>query len=87
MKVRATFNGEPIDASAGASIGAALVAAGHTTWRTTRSGKRRGLFCGIGVCYDCLITVDGRTVRACMAPLEQGMALTDHDTGGEDSDD
>ncbi|MGA4900742.1 2Fe-2S iron-sulfur cluster-binding protein [Streptomyces griseoincarnatus] len=38
-----------------------LWAAGVTSWRTTRDGGRpRGVFCGIGVCFDCLVTVNGR---------------------------
>lgn len=80
--MRATFNGEPIDAPDGVTVGGALIAAGHTTWRTTRTGERRGLFCGIGVCYDCLITIDGSTERACMVPLTEGMVITEH--GGDD---
>nr|BFE80274.1 hypothetical protein GCM10020093_028750 [Planobispora longispora] len=44
----------------GQTIGAALYGAGIRSWRTTRSGGRpRGLFCGIGVCFDCLVTVNG----------------------------
>jgi len=56
-----TFEGRTITARPGQSVGAALVSAGITAWRSTRKGGRpRVLFCGIGVCYDCLITVDGR---------------------------
>lgn len=79
-----TFNGEPIQGPPGATVAAALVAAGHSTWRSTRAGERRGLFCGIGVCYDCLITVDGRTERACMLPLREGMVITDHLGAGDE---
>jgi hypothetical protein len=64
------FDGRAIPFDAGQSIGAALVAAGVASWRTTRRGARpRGLFCGIGVCFDCLVTVDGRpNQRACLVP-------------------
>jgi NADPH-dependent 2,4-dienoyl-CoA reductase/sulfur reductase-like enzyme len=49
------------------TVGAALWAAGVRSWRTTRGGAPRGLFCGIGVCYDCLATVDGVTgQRVCI---------------------
>lgn len=78
MTVHLKFNGEPIEAPEGATVGAALVAAGHDTWRTTRGGKRRGLFCGIGVCYDCLITIAGRSERACMVQVREGMEVTGH---------
>lgn len=74
--VHATFDGEPISASLGASIAAALLASGRTGWRTTRDGESRGLFCGIGVCFDCLVAVDGQSgQRACMIPLADGMRV------------
>jgi len=81
---RMTFRGAEIPAEPGQSVGAALVAAGILDWRTTRKeGRPRGLFCGIGVCYDCLITVDGaRAERACLIPAADGMRLGDAlDTG------
>ena len=64
-----TFDGSTLDVEAGQTIAAALVAAGHRSWRTTRTGGApRGVFCGIGVCFDCLATVNGRpNVRACLA--------------------
>ena len=73
-----TFDGEPVRALPGQSVGAALLAAGRRSWRTTRSGGRpRGLFCGIGVCFDCLVTVDGRPgERACVTPAVAGAVVT-----------
>ncbi len=64
------FDGREIPFRPGQSVGAALTAAGVRSWRSTRSsGRPRGLFCGIGVCYDCLIVVDGRpNQRACVVP-------------------
>ena len=72
-----TFDGRPVPAVAGESVGAALTNAGIRSWRTTRMGRRpRGLFCGIGVCYDCLLTVDGHpNQRACLTPVAPGMRL------------
>jgi predicted molibdopterin-dependent oxidoreductase YjgC len=61
------FEGERIEARAGESLAAALVAHGVTSFRTTRLGTARGMFCGMGVCQDCLVEVDGRpNQRACM---------------------
>ncbi|UNX55100.1 (2Fe-2S)-binding protein [Georgenia sp. TF02-10] len=79
--VAATFDGAPLLGVPGRSVGAALVAAGITSWRTTRRGARpRGLFCGIGVCQDCLLTVDGvPNQRACLVPLAAGMVLESGD--------
>ncbi|HXP57463.1 MAG TPA: (2Fe-2S)-binding protein [Streptosporangiaceae bacterium] len=69
-----TFDGEPMTAEAGQTVGAALLAAGIRSWRVTRSGGRpRGLFCGIGVCFDCLVDVnEDRAVRACLVPVQNG---------------
>ena len=46
-------------------------------WRSTRKGARpRGLFCGIGVCFDCLLTVDGEAnQRACLVEVRDGMQI------------
>jgi predicted molibdopterin-dependent oxidoreductase YjgC len=76
--LRLSFDGQPVTARSGQSAGAALTAAGIRSWRTTRTGQRpRGLFCGIGICYDCLITVDGvPDQRACLVPATDGMRLT-----------
>jgi predicted molibdopterin-dependent oxidoreductase YjgC len=71
----------------GQTIGAALVARGTTSWRTTRvAGAPRGLFCGIGICFDCLVTVDGHpNQRACLVLAEDGMQVTTQDGVGRDA--
>ena len=73
-----TFDGQPITAFVGDSVGAALTRAGVRAWRTTRKDARpRGLFCGIGICYDCLLTIDGSTnQRACVVPATDGMEVS-----------
>jgi predicted molibdopterin-dependent oxidoreductase YjgC len=69
-----TFDGRPIPVRQGQSIAGALLAAGIRSWRTTRAeGRPRGLFCGIGVCFDCLVTVNGRSsLRACLVEARPG---------------
>lgn len=76
-KINATFNDQPLTAEDGATVGAALMANGVTSWRSTRKeGRPRGLFCGIGVCFDCLVEVDGEpNQRACMVRLTDGMCI------------
>jgi hypothetical protein len=57
------------------------------SWRTTRgSGERRGVFCGIGVCFDCLLTVNGRpNQRACLVRAAPGDVIrTQEGTGHHD---
>lgn len=69
-----TFGGTAIRVVPGQTVGAALLAAGVRSWRTTRiEGRPRGLFCGIGVCFDCLVTVNGRpSLRACLVEARPG---------------
>jgi predicted molibdopterin-dependent oxidoreductase YjgC len=69
-----SFGDREIRAEPGQSIGAALIAAGHRAWRTTRvGGAPRGLFCGIGICFDCLVLVNGRpNQRACLTEARDG---------------
>lgn len=76
-----TFDGRPIAMSEGDTVGAALARAGVRAWRTTRRrGRPRGLFCGIGVCYDCLLTIDGAAdERACLARAVEGMDVRSGD--------
>ncbi|MFE8955797.1 (2Fe-2S)-binding protein [Streptomyces althioticus] len=82
-----TFDGRLVEALPGRTVAAVLWAAGVTTWRTTRDGGRpRGVFCGIGVCFDCLVTVNGRpNQRACLVPARPGDVIrTQEGTGHED---
>jgi D-hydroxyproline dehydrogenase subunit alpha len=71
-----TFDGSPISALPGETVAAALSAAGIRTYRHTASGAPRGLWCGMGACFDCLVTVDGRAnQRACLAKVAPGMVV------------
>jgi predicted molibdopterin-dependent oxidoreductase YjgC len=82
-----TFDGRDIEALPGQTVAAALWTAGVTSWRTTRHESRpRGVFCGIGICFDCLLTVNGRPgQRACLVPLRPGDAIrTQRGTGHDD---
>lgn len=74
--VRILFEGEPIQARAGESVAAALTAHGITGLRTTRSGASRGLFCGMGVCQECLVEIDGEPGRrACMTTVDRPLTI------------
>jgi predicted molibdopterin-dependent oxidoreductase YjgC len=71
------IDGEPLPARRGQTVAAALLAAGRRVLRQTRrNGKPRGLFCAMGVCFDCVMTIDGKPgVRACMTKVEDGMQV------------
>ena len=68
------FDGRALTAPRGSTVAGALLSNGERAWRTTRTGgQRRGLFCGIGTCFDCLVDLNGdKAVRACLALLEEG---------------
>ncbi len=71
-----SFDGRPIEAVAGESLLATLTANDIRTLRTTRLGAGRGMFCGMGVCQDCLVEVDGRpNQRACMVKVDRPMRV------------
>ncbi|HLX50360.1 MAG TPA: (2Fe-2S)-binding protein [Streptosporangiaceae bacterium] len=76
--VRFTFDGTALEAECGMTIGGALLTNGIMSWRRTRSGgSPRGIFCAIGVCFDCLVDVaPHRAVRACLVQVHDGDVVT-----------
>lgn len=74
--VKWTFDGEMLHARDGQTVAGALLDSGRNSWRQTPNGRPRGLFCGIGLCHDCLVTIDGRpNVRACLTPAVAGLVV------------
>jgi predicted molibdopterin-dependent oxidoreductase YjgC len=73
-----TFDGRTLNALPGQTVAAVLWSAGIFAWRTTRvEGQSRGVFCGIGVCFDCLVTVNGvPNQRACLVSARPGDVIT-----------
>lgn len=76
-----TFNGVELTAREGQSVAAALIAHSERITRLTRTaGKPRGIFCGIGVCFDCLIIIDGQpNQRSCITEVKAGMVVAVQD--------
>ena len=72
-----TVDGQEIAARAGDSVAAALLAAGIAACRTTPiSGAARAPYCLMGVCFDCLVTIDGVGNRqACLVAARVGMRV------------
>lgn len=72
-----TIDGTRIDGVAGQTIAGVLLGSGQLSWRTTSvAGRPRGLFCGIGVCFDCIAIVNGeRDVRICQRRASDGDAI------------
>ena len=77
FNIEFTFDGEKIEAFTGQSVAAALLAANQRALRKTRfNNNDRGVFCGIGVCFDCLVVIDGITnQRACLIEARPGMKV------------
>ena len=71
------FAGEAIQAFDGDTVAAALLAAGHRVFRRTPiSGSPRGPLCMMGVCFECLVEIDGRgNQQACMQEVRNGMVV------------
>ena len=78
-------DGIPVVARRGETIAAALTAAGYTALRTTEKHQRpRGVFCAIGRCTDCVMTVNGiPNVRTCITLVEEGMEVTTQEGLGQ----
>lgn len=84
VPLRITVDGEPVAGVAGQTVAGVLLASGRRTWRTGPSGAPRGVFCGIGACFDCLVTVNGvRDVRACRRRARHGDEVTTQSRAGE----
>jgi hypothetical protein len=76
-RVNITFAGRDVEAVVGDSVAAALLAAGETPFRTTPvSGAPRAPYCMMGVCFDCLVSVDEiPNQQACMVVVREGMRV------------
>lgn len=75
--VRITFDGTAIEAREGDTVAAALLAANVVSCRTTPvSGAPRAPYCMMGVCFDCLVVIDGvGNKQSCLVPVREGMAV------------
>jgi D-hydroxyproline dehydrogenase subunit gamma len=80
-EVTVTVDGGPVAAYVGETVATVLFAEGSPETRTTVGGSPRGVFCGMGVCFDCLVVVDGTpNTRACMTWVRDGMRI-EHQAG------
>jgi predicted molibdopterin-dependent oxidoreductase YjgC len=75
--VRFEFEGETVTAEDGDTVAAALLAHGiRHTRNAVVSGSNRAAHCMIGVCFECLVEIDGRPSRqACLTPVRVGMTV------------
>jgi predicted molibdopterin-dependent oxidoreductase YjgC len=81
--VSLTLDGRTVTAYEGETLAAVLLAEGHLATRTTTGGSPRGVYCGMGVCFDCLVVVDGvPNTRACVTWVREGMDVSRQDGFG-----
>ncbi|MBV1798993.1 (2Fe-2S)-binding protein [Siccirubricoccus sp. G192] len=72
-----SLDGVAVQGAEGDTVAAALLALGRTACRETAvSGAPRGPYCMMGVCFDCLVVIDGLGNRqGCLVPLREGMVV------------
>jgi len=77
LQISFTFNGNEFTCESGQSIAAVLIASDNRQLRATRFGNEpRSIFCGIGICFDCVVVVDGVVnQRSCLVEAKQGMKV------------
>src|SRR5687767_1987489 len=71
-----TFEGASVLAHPGESVAAALIASGRWSFRDARGGGPRGMYCGMGVCGECQVRIDGVSSRACLEPARPDVNIT-----------
>ena len=75
--VKFWFEGKSIQAHEGESVAAALLAYGVVYLRTNLvSGEVRAPYCWMGVCFECLLEIDGQpNQQSCLIPVKEGMRV------------
>ena len=74
--VKLTVNGVVVTAPAGALVSTAVALAGVSAFRKSVSGAPRAPLCGMGICFECCVTIDGRRhCRGCQVTCQTGMEV------------
>lgn len=81
--VTITVDGRETDAHLGESVATVLLAGGRRTFRRSRTGEPRGPYCNMGVCFECVVEIDGARARACMAGVAEGMVVRTSEADAE----
>lgn len=75
--VQLKVNGIAIRVPRGSTVAAAVLLAGRSGFRRSVSGELRGPLCGMGICFECRVAVDGQQhVRSCQMLCREGMEVT-----------
>ena len=72
-----SLNGRELAVPHGTTVAGAVLMAGYSTFRRSVSGEPRGPLCGMGICFECRLTVDGvRHVKSCQMLCKPGMQIS-----------
>ncbi len=83
QELEVLLDGRAVQAFVGETVAAVLIADEGLRARLTAGGAARGIYCGMGVCFDCLVVVDGvPNTRACMTLVDGGMRIERQDGPG-----
>ncbi|MFM0740862.1 (2Fe-2S)-binding protein [Paraburkholderia xenovorans] len=76
-RIHLTIDDRRVEVEAGTTVAAALVIAGVQVSRISVTGQPRAAFCGMGVCQECRVTVDGRAhTLACQTLCREGQVVS-----------
>jgi predicted molibdopterin-dependent oxidoreductase YjgC len=74
--VKLTVDGVSVEVPAGAMVSTAVAIAGISAFRRSVSGESRGPLCGMGICFECRVSIDGRAhCRSCQVVCQSGMEV------------
>jgi aerobic-type carbon monoxide dehydrogenase small subunit (CoxS/CutS family) len=74
--LKVTVNGKPVEVPEDSMVSTAVALAGITAFRRSVKGEPRGPLCGMGICFECRVTVNGRPhVRSCQTLCRPGMEV------------
>ena len=74
--VTVVVDGRAVTVEAGAMVSTAVAMAGTAAFRRSVRGEPRGPLCGMGICFECRVTIDGREhCRSCQIPCAEGMEV------------
>ena len=75
MRVNLHINGQAVSVPAGCSVAAALAIAGNGIARISVGGEPRAPLCGMGICQECRVSINGQRRLACQTTCSPGMRV------------
>ncbi|MCY1300216.1 Hydrogen cyanide synthase subunit HcnA [compost metagenome] len=73
--IELSLDGRSLGVAPGTTVAAALARGGDGSSRTSVSGQRRAPLCGMGICQECRVTIDGQRRLACQTLCREGMQV------------